>query len=250
MNEMKIYLSTPPELAAEALLHAPVSVMAYRVGRSFQLMRTRLPQGRFDVMDVDCTGFTGFGPHEALAAQIMRECRLMRYSGVSMGLGRPTPQLAAFAQRLALAAARTGVELYMPASYAGAGENVILLTTAQNLSGTYALNLRELCARYGAGRIALELERVRTDFALPARSGRGTILSEGGISRLPPSPAFYSRELEANYMTYISSGRAHLVIWDDLESITAKLRTAAKLGIGRAFFYYPHVRDIVDKIMQ
>ncbi len=249
MNDLKIYLSTPPETAKDALKLGPVSIMAYRVGRNFQLKRLGFPPVRYDIMDVDMSDFTGYGPHEALAAQITRECRHMGYGGVSLGLGRPTPQLTAFAQRLAEAADGAGLRLYLPPGYASIKGPVTLLLPAQNLSGTYDAYIRHIVDLYGPGGAALEFERVCTDFPLPARSGRGTVLTERETAKLR-GQAFYSPELTANYLTYISSMRAHLVMWDDLETLKAKMETARALGIREGFFYYPHVADIAGELTE
>lgn len=247
MSDLKIYLSAPAEFAAEAALHGPVSVMAYKIGRGFHLYRTPLPKGRLALMDVDCAGFTGFGPHGALIAELTAECRRGGYAGLCLDLPRPTPQLFAFARALDAQAGRLGLSLFLPEPYAGCAPGSLLLMSAQNTRGTYSGRLARLCGLYGAERLALELERVYTDYPLPARAGRGTVL------RAPPAglgTAFFSGELCANYASYRDRGRAHLVVWDDRDTLERKLDAARKLGVGAAFLYYPHTADILPALMR
>ncbi|MGM9520894.1 MAG: hypothetical protein ACI3VB_00260 [Oscillospiraceae bacterium] len=250
MGNFKIFLSSPPDMAIKAAEKGPVSIMGYRMGRGFHLYRTALPQVHLSLMDIDCAGFTGFGPHEVLVSEIMRECAYCGYSGICLGLeSSPTPQLLTFCRLLAEAASYSGVKLYLPESFSRVSEYAMILIRAQNTSGLYKDRLRSLCTRYGAGRIALELERVYTDFALPARTGLGSILSQKHFNNVSPASAvYYSGELCAHYLSYMKDGRAHLVLWDEVDSLIAKCAAAQELGIHEAFLYYPHVQDILDEI--
>lgn len=245
MTDLKIYLSAPPEFSREAALHGPVSVMAYKIGRGFRLYRTSLPSTRISLMDVDCTGFTGYGPHRSLIAELTGECLRRGYSGMVLDMPRPTPQLAAFVRLLDQEASRLGLSLFLPETYAGTANGSMILLPAQNTSGTYLGRLKRLCSLYGPERLALELERVHTDYPLPARTGRGSIISDPRNIR---ECSFYSPELCVNYMSYESRGRAHLVLWDDLGSILEKLSQARALGIKTAFLYYPHTADILGNL--
>ncbi len=245
MTETRFFLSSPPDTAVEASQAGPVSLMAYRVGRSFRLQRSYGTPVRAELMDVDCTTLTGYGPHGALAAELTRECRRMGYGGMVLDLPRPTAQLTAFCALLCEEASRLGLGLYVPERYAAACPGAKIVTPAQNLSGTYEGRIRDLIARYGAGNVALELERVHTDFALPARTGLGSVTAN---PRLIPERTFYSPELRANYQSYLQNGRAHLVLWDDLNSLKEKIAAARDLGVTEFFLYYPHVVDILPDL--
>lgn len=245
MTESRFFLSSPPDTALEASRAGRVSLMAYRVGRSFRLLRSPSIPVRAALMDVDCSGFTGFGPHGALTAELTRECRRMGYQGIVLTLPRPTPQLTAFCALLWDEMDRQGLRLYVPERYAPACPGAMIVLPAQNLSGTYDGRLRDLAGRWSAGRLALELERVHTDFALPARVGVGMVTSS---PRFTSERTFYSPELRANYQSFLQDGRAHLVIWDDLDTLRGKIAAAAKLGITDFFLYYPHVADILPEL--
>lgn len=245
MTETRFFLSSPPDMAAEASRVGSVSLMAYRVGRNFRLQRSWTAPVRAALMDVDCTGLTGFGPHGALTAELTRECRRMGYGGIVMDLPRPTPQLTAFCALLREETSRQGLRLYVPERYAAACPGARIVLPAQNLSGTYEGRIRQIVRQYGSGNVALELERVHTDFALPARTGLGSVTAN---PRLIPERTFYSPELLANYQSYLQNGRAHLVIWDDLNSLREKITVARSFGVTEFFLYYPHVVDILPEL--
>lgn len=249
MDEMKIYLTAPPDFVSDAARRGPVSAQGWRIGRDLRLYRWPLPEARIALMDVDAGSFTGYGPHEALVNALICQCRRAGYRGLVPDLPRPNERLLRFCALLDRAAARFGLELYLPERYARAAPGACVLVQAQNASGTYEERLRRLSSLYGADRLALELERVTRDFPLPCRSGLGRVLSPGETADLPPLVSRFSPELCANTASYMKDGRAHLLLWDDADTLGRKMDAARRLGIGRMFFYYPHVEDIIEKLL-
>lgn len=248
MDEMEIYLTAPPDLVREASEWGPVSAQAFRLGRDLRLYASPMGRVRPALMDVDAAAFTGWGPHDALAGRLAAYCRRMGYRGMALDLPRPNQGLLAFCTCLGRASARYGLELYLPERYAGTAPAAFVLVPAQNTSGTYGARLERLCARYGPERVALEAERVYTDFPLPCRAGHGILLQPERLASLPPLTPFFSPELCANCASYPENGRAHLLLWDDAETLTRKLSLARAAGIRRAFLYYPHVADILEEL--
>lgn len=248
MDELKIYLASPPELAAEAALYGPVSAMSYRVGRDLRLYRAGSGGAHVELMDVDASSFQGWGPHEALVSALTRECRRMGCRGIVLDLPRPNARLCAFCALLDGAAHRQGLRLYLSERYARCATHSIILTPAQNTSGTYSDRLEKLISHYGPERVALEAERVYTDYPLPCRTGRGSVVMPRDLPADLLKNARFSPQLCANYAAYISAGRPHLVLWDDLATLREKLRIAKAAGIREVFLYYPHVSDILEKL--
>ncbi len=247
MSDMKIFLSSPPEDALKAAEHGLVSIMAYRMGAGFHLYRTAIPKGEFELMDVDCGNFTGYGPHEILATELLGECRKRGYKGIVLGLpAKPTPPLLSFVSLFSQRAEKLAVSLYVPVAYAASSGYAKLLVNHRPHNGGFKLYIGKFCSRFGENRIALELERIYLDYTLPSKSGLGARISEKRFTEIyGRGNRFISQDLRCNYISSLRENRAHLVTWDDGNSIAQKLKDAESMGINTVFLYYPHVRDIV-----
>lgn len=109
--------------------------------------------------------------------------------------------------------------LYLPERYAEGTKNAVSLICAAVSGGNFTERLREAAGQRG-GRLALDMERLRMDFRLPAPTGQGEPLSAAALSRLmeQESPAvFFSQDLCARYFTYTRDGECHFVLFDDAE---------------------------------
>lgn len=87
--------------------------------------------------------------------------------------------------------------------------------------------------RYGPERTVAALERVAEDFVPPARMAPHP-LSPQALAELRNrlGPTSTVPELCARYFTYFQSGgQAHFVLFDDPETLRAKLRLAGEVGI-------------------
>ena len=109
-------------------------------------------------------------------------------------------------------------------------------------------------ARYGGGRnVVFDLQRLRMDFRLPARSGQGEPLTQAALDALlkERQPAvFFSKDLFARYFTYAKNGEAHFILFDDADTLRQKLRLGRQLGVAAAFFQWPEVCDIADSLFR
>ena len=111
--------------------------------------------------------------------------------------------------------------------------------------------LEETACRYGAERLALDLERVMMDFPLPCPSGCGTPLTREELLALRekhPSSVYFSRELMAKYFTYSAGSGTHFVLFDDAETLRQKVKLAQNLGIQTAFLMFPEMSDLVPEL--
>ena len=59
---------------------------------------------------------------------------------------------------------------------------------------------------------------------------------------------FFSQELCARYFTYTRNREIHFVLFDDADTMTQKMNTAAGMGFSTAFLMYPEVRDLLPKL--
>ena len=214
---MKIYLSAPPGLIAEASKIGPVCAMTHRLGRDLRLYRSPMPAARPELIDVDMSSFTGRGPLDAIAEALLSFCSALSEKAV-----------------------RRGIRLYLPEPYAAVPGCRIALP-AQNTRGSFEGRLKRLAALYGAERLALELELTYTEYTLPCPTGLGSLVSP---KALPPLRPFYSPRLCANYATYLKNRRLRLLLWNTPQTLAKKLRLASALGIKEFFIYYPHISSL------
>ena len=109
--------------------------------------------------------------------------------------------------------------------------------------------MREVLQERGGKPIALDVQRLRMDFRLPAPTGEGVPLDADAFEALRGGRAVYfSPDLCARYFTCTHGGQAHFVLFDDADTIRHKLRIGAALSVETAFLQWPEVKDIADAL--
>ena len=250
-----VILAAPPEYAdAAAQTGCAVAYMIYRIGRGYHLYRAQgADHVRNGLMVVETDGYTGGGPSSALMAEILGECEKRSFSGIVLDTGGKAPaQVTGLAARLASGAAERGMRLYVQEALAGASPDATVLLPTALSGGTLNEHIGDALKRYGPGRVAVEIERVRMDFSLPAVTGAGKDLTAEELQSLVEQhrpQSFLSKDLCAYYFTYRDKKGTRFVLYDNAASIRRKLSVASKLGVDTAFLYYPQVEDIIDKIL-
>ena len=249
---MQIYLAvTPAEAQEAARFRCSLAHVAYCIGPDSTLLRQNLLlQTRGGLLSVTDRDAPFIASPEQLAAAALRECGRRGYGGVLLDFEQPpAPDRLAFAQALAKRLAPR--PLYVPEGYASVPGAVSLVCTALS-GGSFVQYLQETAAaRGGPGTLALDVQRLRMDFPLPARSGEGSPLSQQEFQALMDreSPAvFFSQDLCARYFTYTREGETHFVLFDDAETLQQKLRAGSAMGFSAAFLMYPEVRDLLPRL--
>ena len=249
---MQIYLAvTPAEAQEAARFRCSLAHVAYCIGADSTLLRQNLLlQTRGGLLSVTDRDAPFIASPEQLAAAALRECGRRGYGGVLLDFEQPpAPDRLAFAQALAKRLAPR--PLYVPEGYASVPGAVSLVCTALS-GGSFVQYLQETAAaRGGPGTLALDVQRLRRDFPLPARSGEGSPLSQQEFQALMDreSPAvFFSQDLCARYFTYTRDGETHFVLFDDAETLQQKLRAGSAMGFSAAFLMYPEVRDLLPRL--
>lgn len=251
---MQVYLAVTPGQLQEAARHThSLAHVAYRVGEGSALLRQSvLMQTRGGLLAVTDQDAPLIDAPEALAAAAVRECGRRGYAGVLLDFQDQTEDRLAFAKALAAALARTRRTLYVPEDYGPAAPGAVTLICTALSGGDFGQRLREAAsAAGGAGKLALDVQRLRMDFTLPARTGEGVPLSPEAFQALMEreEPAvFFSQELCARYFTYARDGETHFVLFDDAGTIRKKLQTGAALGCSAAFLMFPEVRDLLGEL--
>ncbi|MCI6054681.1 hypothetical protein [Dysosmobacter sp.] len=249
-----MYLAVTPGQLQEAARHCRnLAHVAYRVGEGSVLLRQSvLLQARGGLLAVTDQEAPPIDDPEKLSAAAVRECGRRGYTGVLLDFQSRSPDRLAFARQLAAVLAQTRRTLYVPEEYGPAVPGAVALICTALSGGDFAQRLREAAsAAGGAGKLALDVQRLRMDFTLPARTGEGRPLTAEEFQALTEreDPAvFFSQELCARYFTYTHEGQTHFVLFDDAGTIRKKLQTGTALGYAAAFLMFPEVRDLLDDL--
>lgn len=254
---MRIYLTVSPEEVREAApFQKPLAHAAYRIGEGSSLLsRNLLVQTRGGLLVLSDRAAPPIDRPEALASAILRECARRDYGGVVLDFENPLREdlrrLTSALSRQCAAGRRT---LYVPESYAQAAERRIVIVNTAVSGGNFETHIREICAQYGGPQnVALDIQRLRMDFRLPARNGQGRPLSPEALTALTQErhPAvFFSRDLCARYFTYSKNGEGRFVLFDDADTLRQKLCLGQQLGISAAFFQWPEICDIAADLFR
>lgn len=250
---MQIYLAvTPGEYQSAAKYSRLFAHVAYRIGPESQLLRqSLLLQTHGGLLTLGDRDAPPISAPEALCAGILRECARRSYTGVLLDFeARPAADRKVFAAMLAQQLRKTRRTLYVPESCAVSGA-VPLICTALS-GGSFPQRLQEAARQFGgAEHLGLDVQRLRMDFTLPAKSGEGRPLSADEFRALveKESPAvFFSQELCARYFTYMQDQETHFVLFDDESTLRQKLKTGEAMGFSTAFFMWPEIRDIAGQL--
>ena len=252
---MQIYLAAAPDAAQAAMrFRYPLAHAAYRIGPGSSLLRqSLLLQSRGGLLSVSDREAPPIEDPETLCAAVLRECGRRGYQGVLLDFEeRPRTDRQSFARQLGETLASGRRTLYLPERYADRGfRGAVLIDTAVS-GGNFTEHLREAAQRRGgAGYLALDMERLRMDFCLPAPTGQGEPLTGEALAQLmerETPQVFFSQDLCARYFTYTRDGQAHFVLFDDAGTLRQKLRTGTALGYSAAFFMWPEIRDIAAEL--
>lgn len=166
-----------------------------------------------------------------LTTQLLRECAARHAQGAVIDL--PGGCLR-WAQELDAGFAQHQLTLYLPEQYAAAAPRARLLVSTAISGGTLRERLVSALRRYGADRTVAALEKRAEDFPIPARTGCGKALTSEELARLRRNThanIYWSPELCAHYFTYVREQRPHFVLFDDRDTMQAKLKTAQSAGI-------------------
>ncbi len=225
--------------------------VSYRIGTDSELLRHAPPlQTHGDMMSVSDRDAGTVKNPETLCGAITRECLRRGYRGVVLDFeDAPRDDLRKFSGLLEARLRENRRTLYVPASYADAAPDAVELVCTAVSGGNFQERLREVLRRRDGKPIALDAQRLRMDFQLPAPTGEGVPLDPDAFEALRDGKAVYfSPDLCARYFTCTRNGQAHFVLFDDADTIKRKLRIGAALGVETAFLQWPEVKDIADAL--
>lgn len=240
---MDVYLAADSGRLRQAMAcTTQLAHMSYRMGPEGTLLSSPLPAGlRGGLLMLSDEGgrypTQAEGPCRALA----QECQRRHYAGVVLDAAPPE----GFCRALDEALARQGRKLFLPESVAPFAPHGIALLCTALTSGDLEQHLSDAAGRWGPERLALDLQRMMIDYPLSG-PGSGVPLTIGQLHQLAQGRAtYFSRPLCARYFTYRSDGGGtRFVLFDDLQTLQAKMEAAERLGIRQGFFMLPEVEDL------
>lgn len=225
-----ILAANPAQEGRIQMEHSAIAHMAYRVEPGPLLMRARgkLP-GQSGLLYLSMDGPIQGNGLSFFLQQIFRECGARNYRGVVADLPQSCGELAATLDRNLC---NKGFKLYVPESLCRQAPHARLLISTALSGGTLRQRLCDARIRHGE-RAVPALERIAMDFTPPARTGTGRALNPeelGPLRQKWNASVFFSPDLCCRYFSYFDRGQGHIVLFDDRETMQAKLRLIRELG--------------------
>lgn len=251
---MNIYLAiTPKEAQQLPSCPLPLAHIAYAIDESGLLSRSALPpQTQGGLMGLSDRCRKPLKHSDALLRAIVSECASHRFDGVLADFeSADLPDRVVFLDRLGSLLSQQHRVLFAPQLLPAPSARVLISTAISG--GSLQEMLQGVQNRYGAARIALDLERLMMDFPLPCPNGHGRPMPLSELQALQKRrdiSTFYSRELAAQYFTYSQNGETHFVLFDNAQTLRQKLALGERLGIQTAFLMYPEVKDLLPELLR
>ena len=171
---------SPSDSQAASGYHRLLAHAAYRIGEDSSLLRRNLPlQSRGGLLCISDRNAPLLRDPHTLCSGILRECSRRNYQGILLDFEKPlTPDRVAFIRQLEQALRSARRTLYLPESCADIAPGAVGLICTALSGGTLEQRLTDAIEHRGhAEQLALDVQRLRMDFTLPARSGEGVSLS-------------------------------------------------------------------------
>lgn len=246
---MELYLATDSGRLQQAMAcTAQLAHMSYRLGSDGTLLTSPLPDTlRGGLLMLSDEGGVYPDAPESLCRQLLQECLRRRYAGVILDAAPPE----SFCRTLDELLFRQGRRLFLPEKAAQFAPHAAAVVCTACTSGSLEDKLTRAVERWGAERLALDLQRMMIDFPLSASGGDAVPLAPAQLHRLAEGRAtYFCRPLCARYFTYRTDGGARFVLFDDVQTLKTKLETAEKLGIRQGFFMLPEIEDLLAGLFE
>lgn len=182
---------------------------------------------------------------DALANDVLRECLARDYGGVVLDWEQRSESLVRLSGLLDQLLTPYRLRLYVPEAYSACAPHATILVSTAVVGGSVKNCLADAVRRYGAQRIALDLERLSLDFILPMDTGRLRHLTPAELRTVTNTQSsYFSQELCARYCAYCCGCESHYVLFDDACTLRRKSALAESLAIQEAFLMLPEMADI------
>lgn len=243
-KNMPIFIvAAGPDIGAASSLKMNCVYLVYTIGPGGALVRSDLPGnargGLMGLSDHNAPPLDNIDP-QRLCKEIVGECSRRSYAGVLLDFEQPAsaPLAAALSQQFM----QRGVPHYVPLELANAAPGARVLVPSAISGGSFQQMLADFCRRFEPNRLALDVVRVCSQYAMPSYDPDGKALTAQEFHQILEQQqpnCFFSRELCAKYFTYHTpDGATNFVLFDDVASTSEKINVAARMGFCGAFVLY------------
>ena len=249
---MQLYLALPPDRVKDGLsMTSRLAHAAFCVSADGALLSQPLPPAlRGGWMLLSCRVHLPPQAAAALSREIMDVCISRHFAGIVLDAeGHCCAACRPLLPHLLPLCAQQHRQLYVPEALAHDAPQARVLVCTALSGGTLRYRLEEAVCRYGAQRIALDLQRLMMDFPLPCPGGEGTPLTPERLQQLQKQRrVYYCGDLCAHYFTYACGNQPHFVLFDNAESMLRKMELAERLGIREGFVVWQEVQDLLQQL--
>ena len=248
---MQLYLAVTPEHVENALALTPhLAHAAFRVGAKGTLLsRTLPPRLRGGLAVIQCDTPFPESTVPLLSRDLLQLCLQRDFRGIVLdGFDRAVPSHRTLCRGLDALCQRYGRSLYVPPCCADDAPHAAVLVCTALSGGTQRALLEDAAQRFGAHRIALDLQRLMMEFSLPCLSGEGSPLSPQELQqRMAGRSVYYCSSLVSRYCTRSEGGSTKFILFDDADTLHRKMELAESMGITEGFLMWPEVCDIAGE---
>ena len=242
-------LLTPDHLEAGLAFTPHLAHVAFCIDKDGTLLSRPLPPAlRGGQQVLRCEEPFPAAAAETVAREVMHAAVCRNFGGILLD-APALPCVLALIGQLAPLCRYYKRKLYIPECCADATQEATVLICTALSGGSLRQRLEEACARFGAQRIALDLQRLMMEFPLPCPSGCGTPLTADQLQKLQQGHSiYYCTDLCARYFTRQCSSETRFVLFDDADTLRRKMELAETLGINEAFVTWPETEDILPQL--
>lgn len=218
------------------------------VGKGMSLNRLYIPaKARGDILGISDIGITD-GDINFCVKSILYEVRKGEFKGIFADFERDNEEVLSLLSKLDEMAYKENIEFYAPICNQKAVKYGFLVAQSALSGGNLEDYILELDEKY-KNRIAVSIRPICTDFVLPSQDSEGTPISQQEKQEKMQkydAGAYFSRELCAKYFTYMDENeQGHFVLFDDLDTISAKIQRLNNLPVKKIFALYPDIEKLL-----
>ena len=195
--------------------------------------------------DILC--ISDFGISQQIPDEIIRQLteEASDTGGIFADFERAVPQLDSFLSALDQTCAAADIPLFVP--YKRCPPNAYAVVPGAASGGSLREELeRGMMLRNG--RIAVSFGPIRKRFYLPASDPEGEDLTEAELSAAQAKTGahpFFSRELCANYFTYMEKNTGVFILYDTDDTLRLRLRLIQEIGVPYIFMEWNGCQNLL-----